>query len=473
MAYRDMFSDLYVDFLATTGYNLEGAHNKIMNQYDGWHKSNYQEFSHYAGSVFNPVTVKHKNFYQFQKHNNPDGLGGFNDEFTQGVGSRVSLDASQQFLLQRMQSDQTGYDKYMQETLESKSKFDTLSQAMEQQDIGFLEAEANLIALRGQMQESGSTSSVGAYSQAARRQMEGNRRYINTLDAFTAPTKMQMDPYFVDPLTGERRHTREDFDEAAARNAFQTQEDVLGFVTDTYNTRRQELETSLFEQAASQAGVSSELVNIIDPTSDIRRLYDSTQEWLSNNPTGHYDRPRRSWDIVGSGDNAITYGYYTSMQDAVNAFDPIKRFAEARSLAEMMGNTEGYWSETYQGEDTAITGTQAIQRALTNNDFSIEEILQDTSEDTFNRFSIQNINNMQNVMQEFDRRKNLATQQVANIDLRNRLSQERQETILAQRRKAQQLFEQQQQEYASTLAGVGAQDTDFSGNILFTATRPQ
>ena len=472
MAYRDMFSDLYVDFLATTGYNLEGAHNKIMDQYDGWHKSNYYEFSHYGGSMFNPVYNFHKNFYQFQKHARPGGRGGFSDEFTQGVGSRISLDASQRFLLQRMQSDQTEYDRYMQETLESKSNFDKVSQAMEQQDMQFLEAEANLTALRGQMQQSGSTSSVGAYSQAARRQMESNRRYINTLDAFTAPAQMQMDPYFVDPLTGERRHIREEFDEAAARNAFQTQEDVLGFVTDTYNTRRQELENTLLGKMWEGEGLSSEAIEMADPNSDTRRLFDKATEWIGKNRQRY--TPSRDHDIIGFDEDwAITLGYYNSLKNTLESFDSIKKFAEARSLSEMMGNTEGYWSETDQGENTGITGTQAIRRALENNDFSIEQILQDTSEDTFNRFSVQNLNNMQNVSEEFERRKNLAAKQVANIDLRNRLSQERQETITTQRRKAQQQFEQQQQEYANTLAQVGATDTNFSGDILFTAIRPQ
>ena len=74
---------------------------------------------------------------------------------------------------------------------------------------------------------------------------------------------------------------------------------------------------------------------------------------------------------------------------------------------------------------------------------------------------------------EYKRRQEAAQSQVTNVELRNELSQKRQEQVLKQQRKTQQLFEQQQQEYQSTLGGLGAKDEDMSGNVTFTAVRPQ
>lgn len=472
MGYLDMFEDTYVDFLATTGINTDGALNRIRSQYDGEHKS----FATMIDSTTGGYTLR-ENYFQFQKHSGIGGLGGFTDEFSRGIGARMSLDTSQRFLLNRMQQDQSTYDKYMQDTLVSKAEYDQLTGAMDEQDIAFLEQQNNLDVMRNNAQASRTTSSVGEYSQAARRQMQGTLRYINTMRSFKAPDQMELDPTFVDPISGQKRHIDEEFDPSSMSGGFETKEDVEAFVRGKFNERNQALKDDLWQRTLEYRGLDH-LAQDGQLSDDLRNIYESLSadlEAASGDRTiDQYVGNIKGHVMIGEGENRMTAANYRDLRSAFETdYDQVVRFAEARTISELMGNTKGYWSETYQGETTGITGTQGIQRAFATGDYSVEQFISDTSEDTFNRFSVQNMNNMDAVREEYERRRSLAKSQVANIDLRNRLSKEREETLAVQRRKAQRTLEQQQQDYQSTLSGLGANDPEFSGEILFTATRPQ
>tara|TARA_R110001592_G_scaffold168283_2_gene404244 strand:+ start:1182 stop:2648 length:1467 start_codon:yes stop_codon:yes gene_type:complete len=472
--YKDMFQDMSVDYLSITGNNYGGAVGKVnRTSYDGRAYGRWgggtREQSGLATAGYDAHAwesrrnkVLKNNGYQWQKHNASGGLGGFNNEFYRGIGARMSLDTSSRFLLNRMQSDQSTYDTYLADSLKSRAEYDVLTEGMDAQDISFQEQEQNLNTLRGQAQQSTTTTSVGAYAQAARRQMQSTSRYMNTLSGFNAPDAMELNPYFVDPLTGKQRHMTEAFDEDAHYRGFETQEDVRAFVTDEFSTRQSTIYSEIFNERMAALGFSEEQGRSI--LNDLSMA--NTNEVIGNSGNTMHEMTDGTY-MTGNNLKNLNNFRDTEMHQ-------LRRFSEARTISEMMGNTKGYWSETHQGETTGITGTEGILRALDNNeDFSIESFLEDTSKDSFNRFTVQNINNMEAMRGEYTRRQEAAQSQVTNVELRNQLSQKRQEQVLKQQQKTQQLFEQQQREYQSTLSGLGATDEDMSGNVTFTAVRPQ
>jgi hypothetical protein len=485
--HEEMFQDMSVDYLSVTGYNYGGAKDKVSRStYDGWYNDRRSMRGEQRGDTAartadardlggNRGTGRDSfiktNAYGWQKHNSSGGLAGFNDEFYRGIGGRMSLDSSSNFLLNRMQSDQSTYDTYLADSLQSRANYDKLAEGMDAQDLLFQQQEQNLNVLRGQAQQSNTTTSVGAYAQAARKQMESTNRYMNTLSSFSAPDAMEINPYFVDPLTGKQRHMTDEFDEEAHYNAFETQADVRAFVTDEFTTRQRAIQTEIFNERVAEMGFSEEQGRRMLNGEDLLAEANVSDNLYTN-------------DFSNMNLSMLSDGTYVSSQNRKilhkfkdEEFDKIRRFSEARTIAEMMGNTKGYWTKTHQNETTAITGTESIMRLLDRNDrnqdFTIEKFLEETSEDTFNRFTIQNLNNMEAMRGEYGRRQEAAQSQVTNVELRNELSKKRKEQVLMQQRKTQQLFEQQQQEYQSTLGGLGAKDEDMSGNITFTAVRPQ
>ena len=474
--HEEMFQDMSVDYLSVTGYNYGGAKDKVSRStYEGWYndrrgmKGEQRGESRASsgdldengwGASYN--TFVKTNAYGWQKHNSSGGLAGFNDDFYRDIGGRMSLDSSSNFLLNRMQSDQSTYDTYLADSLQSRAEYEKLAESMDAQDLSFQKQEQNLGVLRGQAQQSNTTTSVGAYAQAARRQMQSTNRYMNTLSSFSAPDAMEINPYFVDPLTGRQRHMTDEFDEEAQYNAFDTQADVRAFVADEFTTRQRAIQTKIFNERTAELGFSEEQGRNI-----LELAMANENEVIGNSGNSMHEMTDGTY-ITGSNLKKLN-----KFKD--EEFDKIRRFSEARTIAEMMGNTKGYWTKTHQDETTAITGTEGIMRLLDRNQdtFTIEKFLKDTSEDTFNRFTVQNLNNMEAMRGEYKRRQEAAQSQVTNVELRNELSQKRQEQVLKQQRKTQQLFEQQQQEYQSTLGGLGAKDEDMSGNVTFTAVRPQ
>ena len=469
-----MFSDLYVDYLATTGYNVGGAGGRIAELYDGEKDGQYSVQADIGGITpdgHNRVPMRRNTRYQFAKHSGTYGLAGFNEEFLGGVGARMSLDASNRFLLNRMQEDQSDYKAFEAETLKTRGEFDAAMAAMDAQDIAFQQSQAQTDALRSQATSSTSSSSVGAYSQAARKQMQSTLRYANTLKNFKAPGQATFDTTFIDPLTGQTRDMSEDFDETTAYNAFSTKDDVRTFVNDKFKSRSTEIQNDLWAKTIDKKGLGGMGDDIANPDSDFNRRLSAATEWLDNREGG--DRNLTGRAMIGEGADRMSLDNYRNFKELTEEYNQIRTFSEARSVAELSGMDKGYWGGTYQGEASAITGTQAVLRSFKLDDYDLEGFLDKTSEDTYNRFAVEDLNNMDRIRDEYNRRKDYTQQQVANTEVRNRLSKEREETIIMQRRKAQQTFAQQQQEYQSTLAGLGASDDDLSGNVQFAITRPQ
>jgi len=470
-----MFSDLYIDYLATSGNNVDNASARIAEMYSGEMNGDYSVQADLSngtqGSGTFDVPMRRNTRYQFAKHSGTHGWAGFNEEFLGGVGARMSLDASNRFLLNRMQEDQTDYKAFEAETLKSRGEFDAAMAAMDAQDIAFQQSQAQTDSLRSQAMQTSSTSSVGAYSQAARRQMQSTLRYANTLSNFKAPGQASFDTTFTDPLTGKSRDISEEFDENAAYNAFSTKEDVRSFVNDRFQSRSTAIKDDLWNKTIDKKGLGNMGRDIADPDSDFNRRLAAAGDWLNAREGG--DRAMHGSAMIGEGSDRMSLDNYRRFSTLTQEYNDIQKFSEARSVAEMSGMDKGYWGSTYQDEKSAITGTQAVLRSFNLDDYSLEGFLDKTSEDTFNRFAVEDLNNMERIRDEFNRRKSYTQRQVANTEVRNKLSKEREETIIMQRRKAQQTFAQQQQEYQSTLAGLGASDDDLSGNVQFAITRPQ
>ena len=495
------FDDEFVDFLATTGINYNGAKQKLMSKYGGWSKQ--------SGG---------KNYFQFQKHidSGPDAgnwasdMFGSGSTYTDGVfagdfipnlQARFSLDVSQRNLINRNAQASDTYASYLADSRDSNLLYDELAFELDSRDESFLSNQDKILSARTGMSNNTTTSSVGAYSQAARAQIQSTQKYLNNLSRFSAPEEQEVIGTFKNPITGEATRLDATFDPASVYNAFSTVEDTRAFVDKQFNTRRDELVDTLWAKMADSIGFTGDAGALRNTGSEIGlaltragELYDGLKEqsasiYNSGSPNGaswrrdqwEQDNGLSAYNVLG--DTGFTVKAYEDLKGVMGSFDTVYKFAEARSLAEMGNFQQGFSADTYQGENTALTGTQAVMRMLgtykTNDqsqDWSadgINKLLGDTAQDTFSRFEIAHLTETQNIMDEFNRRQSMAEGRATSTTMRNKLNKQRTIAIQTQKQNAAQQLEAQIREYQQALSGAGASDTLNDGNITFSAIRPE
>ena len=275
----------------------------------------------------------------------------------------------------------------------------------------------------------------------------------------------------------------DEFDEEAMYNAIGTIEDARNFVTDSFNTRVTEISDDLWDKMAMSEGFDSN--ELLDTASELRgSLEDAQVEFdrlMALQPTyvntTSYGGPHgpTTETVLTPLENTVqlndswTVGAFNAANDTIGRLDEVDSFARYRTLAELSGGTEGYHTTTFQDEETAVSGTQALMRS--NLDW--DKVMEDMAFDTHARFEINDLTDIDRTREEFNRRKGLAESTATNINRRNEINKKRQQSIVEEKRKYEIQLEQQQQEYSSTLSGYGATESDDGSGITFDNIRPQ
>jgi hypothetical protein len=455
------FDDIYNDFLATTGINVDNTLEKSGYGDLGWVK--------YMGQSGNRAA---RYFFQHQKWaggtgpQTSSGMFGeatgpvFSQDLFDSAGARVASYGAQRFMAERGANDMEKYEDWARQSSTYQAEVENLMQTAGLQDEAYMSMQADLDQARAVLNTGASkTSSIGAYSQAAKRQMQATQRAIAQLGGATAPQAMTADLTFKDPVTGQVRSLTDEFDEAAAYNSMATLDDARRFVTDRYKTRRDEITQDLYGKVVAKAGF--DYTDITDPNSDFRQKMAEAEAMA--------DQYKSAKGYARMGDTGFTVGSFTDAQEALKQYDEVFKFAEYRTLAELSGGTEGYFGNTYQGEGTAISGTQALMRAQ---NYDINKTLEDMAYDTHARFEIGDLQDIARTRDEFNRRKSLAESTALDVERRNQINKTREQSLLEEKRKYEMSLEQQKQEYASTLASYGASES-ADGSISFSDIRPQ
>ena len=459
------FDDIYNDFLATTGINVNDALNKSGYSDLGWVKD-YKYMPNTTGATPGRYSFQHQKWAGSSGPLTSSGAFGeptgavFGQDLFDAAGAKVASYGAQRFMAERGAADASKYEEWAREGSVYQAEVEKALQSASLQDEAYTKMQTDLdVARAGLATGASKTSSMGAYSQAAKRQMQATQRTIAQLSGATAPQAMTADLTFKDPVTGQVRSFTDEFDEAAAYNSMATLDDARNFVTDRYTTRRDEITEDLYRKVADKSGF--DYADLTDTGSDFRQAFSEAESMM--------DQYKSAKDYVRIGDTGFTVGSLKDAREAINQYDEVLKFAEYRTLAELSGGTEGYFAETFQGEGTAISGTQALMRA---EEFDINKSLEDMAYDTHARFEIGDLQDIERTRDEFNRRKSLAESTALDIERRNQMNKARQQSLVEEKRKYEMSLQQQQQEYASTLASYGASEKE-DGSISFSNIRPQ
>ena len=470
------FDDIYRDFLATTGHNLKGTLSST-----GWTEGGgtKRDFMGEVLTTSNDMRVetfdKQAKSFEFQRYGFMKGYGPraggswtgstFSDEFYGGLGAQAPGSISKRLLAARQTEDATRYEDWTRESALFQAETDAAFQNAQAADLIFDQTQLELDEIRAGLPNAASkASSMGAYSQAAKRQMQQTQTTIAKLGAVTSPAETQAKFTFKDPTTGEERAFTDEFDAEAAYNSVSTLEDAQRLVNDKFTTRRDEITTQLWNDMNIQGGFDP--LEFSDAGSDLRRSFQEASkiwdnmEYIDQYNSRSYDKLTDDWTI-----GAMQQG-----RQIVDSASEINKFAEYRSLAELSGTTEGFGAETVWSEygTQAITGTQAMSASVGD----INEALDLAAKDTFARFEIADLNDIDNTRDEFYRRRDLAESTAMDTVRRNEMNKTRQQSLVEEKRKYEQQLELQQAEYASTLSSFGATE-DRNGGISFNQIRPQ
>ena len=389
--------------------------------------------------------------------------------------SRAGLNAASGYKLELLTESGKMYDDFLEESMRFQSQTDALTLAASQQNETFTQLQTSLDAAKAKMAgDSVSTSSLGAYSVAAKRQMQETNRMLAQLRGTKAPELAEIDATFVDPVTGKRVGQDAEF----VASGEDIGANVRTMIQTDFRERTAAIESQLLEQIETKFGASREKVMELVSSEDLQqmqRMTDNYFERFKQLTTGDQAlREDIAHHMLGGSPEDIMVGDGWTMSNfmkhmtAVNQYQASSVFAESRALAEMAGFEEGFGitGRIIGGSDTVYTtGSQAFMTA--DRDAVLEQMIADTTV----QYEIQGYKDQQALESEFNRRKSMAASAASDAERRNQLIKSRAETIKSQEIQYERLLKQQQQEYQSTLSSAGAVETP-GGGVTFTDIRP-
>lgn len=464
--YGNMLDDLF----ATTGLNLGasfGYGNDLFRRSIGT-TDTYSMFSENAGITTKYGTVYNKNraYRPAQKaytsviRGKLHGSSPF-DKAVTGLRSHSTLFAARDYDLKRREQSNELYQQLVDDSQAYRSTYDQLMLASNLENDTFLQLQSELDKSKMTLANKGSASSLGAYSAAAKRQMQETSRILAQLEATTAPQQQQIDMSFIDPITGERVGQEATFAYDAGNIAATVEKMVMGDYAKARDSIINEIDTGLKEQY----GYSFSQYYSQDRMDAMKRA----ESYMDNLSTEEQTRLAQGYyNSTALGDSGMTYTQYSNLAEAQSYYDNMIAFAESRALAELTGTTEGYRAERVEGRGTAavyMTGSQMFMGA------DRDAILQQIIDDTTTRYETADLNDMKTLEKEFNMRKQRAQSMASDTQRRNELNQARAADIERQKLQYAQLLQQQQQEYQSTLSSAGAVETP-GGGVTFTEIRP-
>lgn len=453
------FADLFNDFYGTTG-NLGSYSSGIGDNRKSGGLNIYE----------NTVGVLTDDRLDFEtsigKATDGYGMELFVDQ-AKGLRSYAGINASRGYMGSRLKQTSDLYSNFVDESNRFGAEMDMLAQASDVENETYANLQLQLDASKAKLQGSSSASSLGAYSAAAKRQMQETSRTLNSLKNVKAAPSLKVDTSFINPLTGKRAQQDEEF------NPENTDIDALteSMVRQDYKDRQNRIIDELSSAIKTETNFSS---NEMFEGSSYNEYLKASQEVARQTTQGfaHYNdregllESRMKYNENEKiGDSNFTWGHFSDFESARTMYSQTQTFAESRALAEMAGMEEGYSGKSAYGKDFYMTGSQLFQ------DADRDAILGEMISDTQTKFKTQEYKDTAALAAEFEKRKGLAVSQANDVTRRNQLNAARAENSAEKARQYSRLLEQQQQEYQSTLSSASAVETS-GGGVTFKDIRP-
>ena len=350
--------------------------------------------------------------------------------------------------------------------------FNSVSEAQSLVDARYDSALLQMEGMRSSMKTGGTqASSIGQYTQLAKREIQNTQRMVGLMDAVAAPEDFDGKVSIINPFTGEDLDLNTNYEDIAP--VFDSTSSLAStLVRDEFTKKRAALEvdfneehfggfdmsdgsswSNLRKKILADVGSEEKLASWIEDSRNRRSRASQT----ANQPYNYQSYERKAAHAI-----AVTKDEF--IQDTVYGYN----YLNNRALADMAGYEENFYVTEPTKNQRKFYGSGAAVYAGTN----VDEELDKMAAITADRMEIDRLADDGAYRAEFDRRKEFAIGEKNLADNRSRLNQTRAEQLVEQKRAMAIRLEQQKQAFAETLTGATSSGDQTETGINFTETRP-
>lgn len=349
--------------------------------------------------------------------------------------------------------------------------FNSVSEAQSLVDARYDSALLQMEGMRSSMKTGGTqASSVGQYTQLAKREIQNTQRMMGLMDAVSAPDDFDGKISIINPFTGEEVDLNTNYEDIAP--VFDSTSSLAStLVRDEFNRRRSAVEIEYGKENFSNYDMSdgSEYSNLQKEIfADM-----SNEKWLADSNKAVKAAQDNSYSYWSGSTQSMTFAQTAELQEATLRREFVQDtlassdYINNRTLANMAGYEENFYV-TEPGTSNKFYSSGASVYAGTNVDEELEKMAVITAD----RMEIDRLADDGAYRAEFDRRKEFAIGEKNLADNRSRLNQARAEQLVEQKRAMAIRLEQQKQAFSETLSGAGSSANQTESGINFTETRP-
>ena len=349
--------------------------------------------------------------------------------------------------------------------------FNSINEAQSLVDARYDSALIQMEGMRSSMKTGGTqASSIGQYTQLAKREIQNTQRMVGLMDAVSAPDDFDGKISIINPFTGEEVDLNTNYEDIAP--VFDSTSSLAStLVRDEFNRRRSAVETEYGKENFSNYDMSdgSEYSNLQKEIfADI-----SNEKWFADSSNAVKAAQDNSYSYWNAGTRSMEFGHTVELQEATLRHEFImdtltsSDYINNRTLANMAGYEENFYV-TEPGTSNKFYSSGASVYAGTNVDEELEKMAVITAD----RMEIDRLADDGAYRAEFDRRKEFAIGEKNLADNRSRLNQTRAEQLVEQKRAMAIRLEQQKQAFSETLSGANSSANQTESGINFTETRP-
>lgn len=410
--------------------------------------NDYQRYRTASGS--NGANAKHNTYF------------GGDSKHKQELGSLVY---AKKYAINRAQNRSKFLTEFNTQSEEIDRDFNSINEAQSLVDARYESALLQMEGMRSSMKTGGTqASSVGQYTQLAKREIQNTQRMMGLMDAVSAPADFDGKVSIINPFTGEELDLDTNYEDIAP--VFDSTSSLAStMVRDEFTKKRAALEADFnkdnfgsfdMSDGSSWSNLQKEIFADID-----------NEKWLSDSSIAVKNAEKTlNWQGNRSYKNQVVLADAKLRQEFVQDTLYGNDYLNNRALANMAGYEENFYVTERSGNK--FHGSGAAVYAGTD----INEELDKMAAITADRMEIDRLTDSGAYRKEFDQRKEFAIGEKNLADNRSRLNQARAEQLVEQKRAMAIRLEQQKQAFSETLSGANSSANQTESGINFDETRP-
>tara|TARA_R110001632_G_scaffold206351_1_gene330218 strand:- start:110 stop:1447 length:1338 start_codon:yes stop_codon:yes gene_type:complete len=433
------------------------------------HQNDYQRYRQATSGAYHGSWDKYSEGGYYGQNAKHQRYFGDDNKNKRDLGSLIYAKG---YGVKRAQGRSKFLSEFTKQSEELDRDFNSVSEAQSLVDARYDSALLQMEGMRSSMKTGGTqASSIGQYTQLAKREIQNTQRMVGLMDAVSAPEDFDGKVSIINPFTGEDLDLNTNYEDIAP--VFDSTSSLAStLVRDEFTKKRAALEvdfneehfggfdmsdgsswSNLRKKILADVGSEEKLASWIEDSRNRRSMASQTASQRYN---------YQSYERQAAYAMAITEDEF--IQDTVYGYN----YLNNRALADMAGYEENFYVTEPTKNQRNFYGSGAAVYAGTN----IDEELDKMSEITADRMEIDRLADDGAYREEFDRRKEFAIGEKNLADNRSRLNQARAEQLVEQKRAMSLRLEQQKQAFAETLTGATSSDGQAETGINFTETRP-